>query len=112
MACDKSKEMIFAVYELYPDGKEHDTGRTFTIDKQKNDELMKKIRWEPSSGIDDYGIVLALFTSLYTFDIGPNGFSIRWDNNERFTSGYLYWPGPRAPACAIGGNWWKIKRIT
>jgi len=88
------------VYELYPDGAEFDTGRTFTIRTEDG----------------DYTIVTAMFNALYRFTIGPNGFRIIWDNDEngnplRMISGQLNWVGPRPPAAPIGGMWWRIKRI-
>lgn len=112
MSCLYSKEITFAVYEFDSTGKEHNTGKTFSINKEENDAYMKKIGYGPSADrIDDYGIILALFTKLYTFDIGPNGFRIIWDENTH-ESGNLYWSGPREPAIRCGGNWWRIKRIT
>lgn len=101
MACTKAKSMTFAVYELYPDGSEFDTGRTFT-----------------TKGADegDYYMVINMFKTLYQFTIGPNGFQIVWDKDEHgepmpLTNGFLHWGGPRPPAQPIGGNWWRIKRI-
>jgi hypothetical protein len=100
MACDKADKITFAVYELYPDGREFDTGRTFTIDKDRV----------------DYYIVADMFNALYNYSIGPNGFQVVWDKDEagnpkRHTNGFLHWAGPRPPAQPIGGNWWRIKRV-
>jgi hypothetical protein len=118
MACDKTSTMTFRVYELYPNGKEADEGKIFTISKEENDEYLTKLNWRHSvDQIDDTGIILAIFNKLYTFSIGPNGFTIVWDKDQygtpqRYTSGYLYWPGPRKPAIQCFGNVWRIVRQT
>lgn len=118
MACNKAPIYTFAVYDFYPDGTECDTGKTFSITKAENDEIMKKFGYGFSpETIDDYGILLIMFKKLFDFTIGPNGFRIVWDQDEagnlkHHVSGCLYWAGPRQPAVQIGGNWWRIKRLT
>ena len=90
----------FAVFELFSDGKEYDTGRTFIVDKGK----------------DQYYIITDMFTQLYQFTIGPNGFILHWERDQNgnlleFEAGRIYWAGPRPPALNCGGNWWRIKKI-
>ena len=117
MACDKALAYTFAVYDFYPDGTECDTGKTFSITKEENDEIMKKFGYGHSdTAIDDYGILLIMFKKLFEFTIGPNGFRIIWDTDEngiakRHVSGNLYWGGPREPAIRCGGNWWRLRRV-
>lgn len=94
--------MTFAVYELYPDGTEFNTQRTFTTHGAED---------------NNYSMIVTMFNKLYQFTIGPNGFQIVWDKDDNgdpltFQSGSLYWGGPRPPAAPIGGSWWRIKRVT
>src|SRR5277367_6371894 len=113
MPCDIAASMKFAVYDFFPDGTECNTGKIFSINKKENDEILVQHHYAPGQAIDENAIVLMMFHKLFTFTVGVNGFRIVWDKNEdgtpmRFVSGCFYWPGPRAPACAIGGNWWRI----
>lgn len=117
MPCVKSLNMTFDVYEVYPDGKDYDTGKSFSISKKENDDIVSKFGWIPSiSTLDNIGIQLIMFDKLYGFTVGPNGFSLIWDLDKdgkplTFISGRLYWPGPISHnACKIGGDWWKLKR--
>lgn len=116
MPCDIAPSMKFAVYDFLPDGTECNTGKTFSISKQENDDILRKFGYHIGESIDENALVLMMFHKLFTFTIGPNGFRVVWDKNEdgdpmRFVSGCFYWHGPRAPACQIGGNWWRIKRL-
>ncbi len=110
--------MTFAVYEVCSDGKEHTEYKTFSISKEDNDKVLSNIGWSCyiGNGIADNGILLVMFSKLYNFSIGPNGFRIEWDedengNKKRFSNGYVSWVGPRPPAAQIGGKWWKICRV-
>lgn len=109
MFCKDAQSMTFVIYELFPDGKEGEA-KEFTITKQENDERLTKLGYYPDVNITSSGVLLVMFNKLYNFTVGASGFSIKWD--VELESGHCFWPGPRAPACTIGGNWWKIKRIT
>lgn len=118
MSCGFATSMTFAVYELYPDGREDPSYKTFSINKDENDTIMRKIGYCPSADkIDDYGLVLVMFEKLFNFTIGLNGFVLTWDVDEngdtkRYVSGSIGWVGPRAPAIRCGGKYWAIRRIT
>lgn len=112
MSCaDNTKEMRFAVYEIWPDGGKSEDFKTITISPEKSKGLMEKYHlYATPNAIDDYAIVLTVFIELYGFTIGMNGFRLNW--NDPYKDGFFHWAGPREPACRIGGNWWQIKRIT
>lgn len=116
MPCKEATSYTFAVYDIWPDGTECDTGKIFSITIEENRRIMEKFGYGSGGGIDDYGILLVMFDKLFGFTIGPNGFVLKWDRDEldvpkRYVSGKLHWGGPRLPAAQIGGFWWGIKRV-
>lgn len=110
MFCSSAQEMTFAVYELFSDGRECDTNKTFSISKEESDKILQKFGHYPSATtIDSAGIVLILFHKLYNFTVGCNGFTLQWE--KPYEIGYLYWGGPINPeATRCGGRCWKIIR--
>jgi hypothetical protein len=110
MHCSSAKEMVFSVYELFSDGRAHDTNKTFSVSKQESDDILRKFGHYPdATAIDSAGIVLTLFHKVYNFTVGCNGFVIQWE--IPYEIGYLYWRGPANPeATPCGGRCWKIVR--
>lgn len=113
MSCRRALSMTFAVFEIYPDGREYDTGKTLSISSAESAEIMNRRGYDRTDKdpIDSYAIIISLFTKLYTFSIGTNGFALTWEENQEFQNGRLGWAGPREPAIRCGGDWWRIKRI-
>lgn len=117
MSCAKAQEMTFDVYDLYPDGRESDTCKTFSVSKKESNDMLTKFGFfiNNPDEIEDNGILIIMFHKLFNFTIGPNGFRLTWELDpngvpRRFESALLSWPGPRAPAYQCGGAWWRIKR--
>lgn len=114
MNCDKPKSITFAVYEMNADKSEHNTGRTLTINKDSEYNILFKFNWTHriKDGVfDDYAILMKLFVDFYGYDVGPSGFSLAWLKGN-YGEAVIAWRGPNNPACQIGGTWWKLKRIT
>lgn len=116
MTC-KSNSLTFAVFELYADGREYDTGKKFTITSKDSDNIMHSLGfYTPRERIEEAAILLSMFNKVYDFTIGLNGFQLTWDTDEAgrpmtYQSGRLHWGGPRPPAASIGGNWWRIRIV-
>jgi hypothetical protein len=112
MSCGKPTSFTYAVYELWPDGTEHDTKKSFQIDQQISNAALTKRGWDYRIGndgaIDNFAIVLTMFETCYKFDVGLSGFTIKWEDNN---TALVNWGGPREPAIRCGGDWWKLRRV-
>lgn len=110
MTC-KPTAMTFEVYEIYPDGREHNTNKTLHITKEESDAELTRRGWgyRIADGLDEISIVLLMFERVYGFSIGMNGFALTWEDDK---NAIISWGGPREPAIRCGGSWWRLKRIT
>jgi hypothetical protein len=95
----------FAVFEIFPDGKEEEVG---VITLAPNSREVRNIlyKYGMSGYVGDYygkdyrcAIVLTMFEQIYGFTKGLNGFDLYWDNPH--ISGTIEW---RVPT-------WKIRKI-
>jgi len=86
----------FAVYELYPDGREEEVG---TISVDQNDSiamktLLRKYNLDDSyynlDSIYRYAIILSMFEQIYGFTKGMNGYILEWSDHKK-TSAVINW---------------------
>lgn len=103
--CDNPSMMGFNVFTLDVNGYEYATDKQFFISLEESNEFIDRYGWGINTKNKIYlgSILVCFFEKIYNWDIGANGFSIRWDHEPNYKSATVSWHGR--------GNHWRLKRI-
>jgi len=93
------KQLTFRVYDFDVEGKEHDTGKQFTITQEEHRKILGR------GDFSNDGILLAFFYKVFGFT-NANGFYLQWDlspegKNLDLQQGTVHWRSAH----------WRLKRV-